>query len=572
MFLLPDILVDRVLLSTQYPFTLNGELITNIETELSSNDYNITFKTTTYEYHISLYKYKFLLRSAIYDQVDILSNDYTNSQDDNIFFNELIQHTNHNRFFDFFMDKLWDQVNNGNPSSLYSLLVAQHRCSSYLDQHKYYTSKYIYVDGHEFRKLSFQQIIDDAFLSTFGRSLLYVSSSHEPFRGHRSMITTTDACFPPNQNWYTITIMEESKNNKNYIHPYNYKPKYIPHYMKNEDKATTLLLGAEIEVGESNHSNSEHNNVVKKCIQIINGSDSDKEDLIYSTYDSTVEIEFDTMPCSLEFHKHKMNYKQMFEYLDQKGYKGHDCNSAGLHIHVNRSYLGKSSLIQELVISKILYILEKFNDNICVIARRNNDYSKFVGDKKDEVSAVELYGKYKNFGKRAALNLNHPDTIEFRMFRSTLKYETFILTLEFVKDIVDFAKSVQIEDIENIKWEDLMKTFSLDLKKYYTFRSSRNSNEAILKKKIASLKKQIKNCKNSFILKTLNSELSCKQAELKRCLKIKRMIDKKLLPEDTLFNIEEVGTINHNITFSSSALDTDRLQDWTFNQPLTFLV
>lgn len=85
MFLLPDILVDRVLLSTQYPFTLNGELITNIETELSSNDYNITFKTTTYEYHISLYKYKFLLRSAIYDQVDILSNDYTNSQDYNIF-------------------------------------------------------------------------------------------------------------------------------------------------------------------------------------------------------------------------------------------------------------------------------------------------------------------------------------------------------------------------------------------------------------------------------------------------------------------------------------------------------
>lgn len=569
MFLLPDILVDRVLLSTQYPFTLNGELITNIETELSSNDYNITFKTTTYEYHISLYKYKFLLRSAIYDQVDILSNDYTNSQDYNIFFNELIQHTNHNRLFGFFMDKLCDQVNNGNPSSLYSLLVAQHRCSSYLDQHKYYTSKYIYVDGHEFRKLSFQQIIDDAFLSTFGRSLLYVSSSHELSRGHRSMVTT-DAYLPLNQNGYTI--MEKSKNNKNYIHPYNYKPVYIPHYMENEDNATTLLLGVEIEVGGSNHGKSEHNNVVKKCIQIINGSDSDKEDLIYSTYDSTVEIEFDTMPCSLEFHKHKMNYKQMFEYLDQKGYKGHDCNSAGLHIHVNRSYLGKSSLIQELVISKILYILEKFNDNICVIARRNNDYSKFVGDKKDEVSAVELYGKYKNFGKRAALNLNHPDTIEFRMFRSTLKYETFILTLEFVKDIVDFAKSVQIEDIENIKWEDLMKTFSLDLKKYYTFRLSRNSNEAILKKKIASLKKQIKNCKNSFILKTLNSELSCKQAELKRCLKIKRMIDKKLLPEDTLFNIEEVGTINHNITFSSSALDTDRLQDWTVNQPLTFLV
>lgn len=536
MFLLPDILVDRVLLSTQYPFTLNGELIVNIETEFSTDDYGsyITFKTTTYEYHISLYKYKFLLRSAIYDQIDILSNDYTNSQDNNIFFDEIMWCADYNYFFNFFMDKLHDQVNNGNHSSLYSLLVTQNRCSSYLDQHRYYTSKYIYVDGHEFRKLSFQQIIDDTFLSIFERSLLYVTSSHESSRGHRSMVTT-NAYLPLNQNEYII--MEKSKN---YIHPYNYKPEYIPYYMKNEDKATTLLLGAEIEVGGSNHGKSEHNNVVKKCIQIINGSDSDKEYLIYSTYDSTVEIEFDTMPCSLEFHKHEMNYKQMFEYLNQKGYKGHDCESAGLHIHVNRSYLGKTSPIQELVISKILYILEKFNDNICVIARRDNDYSKFVGDKKDEVSTVELYGKYKNFGKRAALNLNHPDTIEFRMFRSTLKYETFILTLEFVKDIVDFAKSVQIEDIENIKWEDLMKTFSLDLKNYYTFRLSKNSKENILKKKIASLKKQIRNCKNSFILKTLNSELSRNQAELKRCLKNKHKIDKKTPLEDVCISHEEI--------------------------------
>lgn len=37
----------------------------------------------------------------------------------------------------------------------------------------------------------------------------------------------------------------------------------------------------------------------------------------------------------------------------------------GLHIHANRSYLGKSRISQELVISKILYILEKFNDEIC---------------------------------------------------------------------------------------------------------------------------------------------------------------------------------------------------------------
>lgn len=300
-----------------------------------------------------------------------------------------------------------------------------------------------------------------------------------------------------------------SSRSKTYIHQFNYVPKYIKHFMPGESEDTTLLLGAEIEVGGNNNvtSDNDKNSTVKKCIQIMNGSDSDAEDLIYSTHDSTVQIEFDTMPCSLEFHKNKMNYREMFEYLDKEGYKGHDCKTAGLHIHANRNYLGKSRISQELVISKILYILEKFNDEICVIARRDNVYSKFVGSKKEENSLVELYGKYKDHGKRAALNLQHKDTIEFRMFRSTLKYETFILTLEFVKDIIDFAKSASIEEIELIKWADLMKLFSPALRNYYTerynkqYKKTMNEDETLLKRQISNIKKAILNCKN-YMMKT----------------------------------------------------------------------
>ena len=131
--------------------------------------------------------------------------------------------------------------------------------------------------------------------------------------------------------------------------------------------------------------------------------------------------------------------------------------------------------MQQLTIAKILYILEKFNDEICVIARRNNSYSEFVGNGKDESSIVDLYGKYKNKGKRAALNLQHPETIEFRCFRSTLKYETFILTLEFVQDIINYAKSINIEETEFIQWNDLMDTFSNELKLYYEKRLEKES-------------------------------------------------------------------------------------------------
>lgn len=303
---------------------------------------------------------------------------------------------------------------------------------------------------------------------------------------------------------------------KTYIHQFNYIPKYIKHFMPGESEDTTLLLGAEIEVGGNNNisSDNDKNSTVKKCIQIMNGSDSDEENLIYSTHDSTVQIEFDTMPCSLEFHKNKMNYREMFEYLDKEGYQGHDCETAGLHIHANRNYLGKSRISQELVISKILYILEKFNDEICVIARRDNDYSEFAGEKQNEDSIVELYGKYKDKGKRAALNLQHKDTIEFRMFKSTLKYETFILTLEFVKDIIDYAKSVDIEEIELAKWSDLMNCFSSELRKYYEFRYQKKvkdingSTAKQIRKRISKLKSELKNSMNFFQKTKLQQEIS----------------------------------------------------------------
>lgn len=339
-----------------------------------------------------------------------------------------------------------------------------------------------------------------------------------------------------------------SSRSKTYIHQFNYVPKYIKHFMPGESEDTTLLLGAEIEVGGNNNisSDNDKNSTVKKCIQIMNGSDSDEENLIYSTHDSTVQIEFDTMPCSLEFHKNKMNYREMFEYLDKEGYKGHDCETAGLHIHANRNYLGKSRISQELVISKILYIIEKFNDEICVIARRDNDYSEFAGEKQNEDSIVELYGKYKDKGKRAALNLQHKDTIEFRMFKSTLKYETFILTLEFVKDIIDYAKSVDIEEIELAKWSDLMNCFSSELRKYYEFRYQKKVKDINgltvkqIRKRISKLKSELKNSKNFFEKNKLQQEYCYLKKEYKELNKKEKKLIKmkrRIVESETISSI-----------------------------------
>ena len=279
-------------------------------------------------------------------------------------------------------------------------------------------------------------------------------------------------------NNYSFVVREPSVQKK-HIHQYNYKPEYIKHYMSDED-GSALLLGAEIEVDCGGES-EEHARKVLEIMCGINPDDAEEvlENKMYCTHDGSLAngIEFDSMPCTLNYHKHEMKYKEMFEYLDKNGYKAHDTNTCGLHIHADRGYLGNSELKQQLVITKILYILEKFNDEICVIARRNNNYSQFVGEGKNEKSAVELYKKYKDRGKHVALNLTHKETIEFRCFKGTLRYETFILTLEFVKNIIDYAKSINIEDIELIQWSDLMCTFSDELKEYYNDRLEKEKNK-----------------------------------------------------------------------------------------------
>lgn len=446
MILLPDIELmingQRHLLSIQEPFTLDGYLITDIninEIEFSCDTYprgSIAIKNED-NYYIEIY-------------VDEISSHFNRKM------SNFIARYGHNAHVEGRRDV--DNWNNYNFNTY--IREIQIQCDRIRDARHY---SFDYSNSNYLNHLRNELGIQGRY------RIRYDYFYDNPFAYSVNDINDAMRRLANLNTWSNPTNGFLNINNYKYIHKHNYKPEYVPHYMSDEDKDTTLLLGCEIEVA-GNEKEPNRENVVKKCIQIINGSEDDSEDLIYSTSDSTVQIELDTMPCSLEFHKNKMNYKEMFKYLDELGYKGHDCDKAGLHIHACRSYLGKSELIQQLTISKILYIIEKFNDEICVIARRNNDYCKFVGKEEVNQSLDKLYGKYKDNGKKVALNLQHKDTIEFRMFKSTLKYETFILTLEFVKDIIDFAKSINIEEIELIKWSDLMDVFSDELKEYYNER------------------------------------------------------------------------------------------------------
>ena len=478
MILLPDmtIMIDGTenKLSLQDPYTLNGKLITqvylNSEPEtcyatdcctIRTSDHNIIQIRNEEDYYIAISEHN--LSVNIQNELSRFFSEH-NANEVRVGENRYMWYISRNYGIDYYIRDLGNQCDRiSNSYITFSMqdqsfiglcrerLRNQGRLQEESSNRTWTTNPYIY--GYD--TATYTNVLNS--WNTFGTTISQLNSG-------------------------VLSVASASEEKKKYIHEYNYKPTYIKNYMPDEDKSS-LLLGAEIEVAGNDRTDLNKEDVVKKCIQIMNGSDDDTEDLIYSTSDSTVQIELDTMPCTLNYHKKRMNYKELFKYLDELGYKGHDCENAGLHIHADRSYLGNTELKQQLVITKILYILEKFNDEICVIARRNNNYSQFVGKEEVNKTLHKLYSKYKDYGKKVALNLQHEGTIEFRCFRSTLKYETFILTLEFVKDIIDYAKTINIEDIELIQWSDLMNTFSNELKEYYNDRLEKENKKKKEEKK-----------------------------------------------------------------------------------------
>ena len=59
--------------------------------------------------------------------------------------------------------------------------------------------------------------------------------------------------------------------------------------------------------------------------------------------------------------------------------------------------------------------------------------------------------KKSGLGRYACVNLSNTDTIEFRMWRGTLKYNTFIATLQMVDEICK-AAFLSEEELENMSW------------------------------------------------------------------------------------------------------------------------
>lgn len=229
------------------------------------------------------------------------------------------------------------------------------------------------------------------------------------------------------------------------IQDYYYKPNPIFYGEGNR------FFGVELEIdcgGEDSESADE-------LMKIANKGEIEH---LYCKHDGSLDDGFELVshPMTLDYHQKEMPWAEILRCAAEMGYKSHQAGTCGLHIHVNRNAFGETEAQQDAVIARILYFFEKHWEELLKFSRRTqrqlDRWAARYGYKEQPSDILEHAKKGGHGGRYTCVNLQNDSTIEFRMFRGTLKLNTLIATLQLVDRICDVALYLTDDEIKAMSW------------------------------------------------------------------------------------------------------------------------
>lgn len=168
-----------------------------------------------------------------------------------------------------------------------------------------------------------------------------------------------------------------------------------------------------------------------------------------------------------------LDWESALEYMRDNGFKSHDTTTCGLHIHVNRQMFGESSDEQYENLAKVCYFYSIAWEFFLKLSRRTQSQAdswarRYVQDNYSEAKVkVRNDDETKNCSRYSAINLNNRDTIEFRLGRGTLRYESFRAWIDLHLTIVRNSKNINDPNLRNVSmWLDGAEENTLEYIRY----------------------------------------------------------------------------------------------------------
>jgi hypothetical protein len=233
---------------------------------------------------------------------------------------------------------------------------------------------------------------------------------------------------------------------------YNAKPPLT--FLGSENKSS-LFMGVEVEIDGGDEK--------ADCIYELSKVTKD----IYCKHDGSLDygFEFVTHPATLSYHKNSLKYDELISVCQGYNFKSHDMSTTGLHVHVNRKFFSTPENSDECAL-KLEILTERFWGKMLQFARRTEDRAarwakrrNYVGtssyNRMNEGDVMRYISDMKN-DRYTAINTTNSNTIEFRLFKGTMRKETIFATLEFVDLLCRFVKGASLKKVTEVTWEELI--------------------------------------------------------------------------------------------------------------------
>jgi Putative amidoligase enzyme len=171
------------------------------------------------------------------------------------------------------------------------------------------------------------------------------------------------------------------------------------------------------------------------------------EDFLICKRDGSLHNGFEIVTAPADLPTHRQEWTRLLsDAALTRGLTSWDTSTCGMHVHVSRAP------ISALTLGKILVFMNHEDTHKEVVALAGRDatrWAKYYGKKVTDSVKRDYGGKLvKNYGtdRYDAVNLSNKATIEFRIFKGTLKLQHVLANIEFCDAVVRFCMQCSIAD------------------------------------------------------------------------------------------------------------------------------
>lgn len=240
-----------------------------------------------------------------------------------------------------------------------------------------------------------------------------------------------------------------------------------------EDLNKEFTFGFELEVTCSNVTSSS-----LTAEELATKLEETFPDLFVYEHDSSIGngVEIISQPMTWKwFLNNQYIFIDLLNICLDSGFSSHNGNKCGLHVHIGRQALrgfdnDNDRITESKVITNMNFILERYQKEIFKFSRRTT--SSYIQWASNRTELIDIDGhafidkdkirviNQQNRTRYTALNLANNKTVEYRFLRGTLRYETFFISMNLIKNMVEQSRisnhSVTFKQLLELGLEDTM--------------------------------------------------------------------------------------------------------------------